>query len=69
MTEDAKTPKMTAGMRILLFASLAANLAVEGFSLSEEEMAAVNSLEKGFRFNDPGHFCPLAFSTQCPIWD
>merc|ERR1712032_554994 len=48
---------------------MAANLAVEGFSLSEEEMAAVNSLEKGFRFNDPGHFCPLAFSTQCPIWD
>ncbi|MAE90853.1 MAG: hypothetical protein CMI67_14910 [Pelagibaca sp.] len=30
MTEDAKTPKMTAGMRILLFASLAANLAVIG---------------------------------------
>merc|ERR1719430_2686386 len=48
---------------------MAANLAVEGFSLSEEDMAAVNSLEKGFRFNDPGHFCPLAFSTQCPIWD
>merc|ERR1712018_292733 len=45
------------------------NLAVEGFSLSEEDMAAVNSLEKGFRFNDPGHFCPLAFATQCPIWD
>ena len=48
---------------------MAANLAVEGFSLSEEDMAAVNSLERGFRFNDPGHFCPLAFSTQCPIWD
>jgi len=50
-------------------ARMADNLAVEGFSLSEEEMAAVNSLEKGFRFNDPGHFCPLAFATQCPIWD
>ena len=48
---------------------MAANLAVEGFSLREEDMAAVNSLERGFRFNDPGHFCPLAFSTQCPIWD
>ena len=30
MTRDAKTPKMTAGMRIVLFASLAANLAVVG---------------------------------------
>ena len=48
---------------------MASNLAVEGFSLSEEEMAAVNSLEKGFRLNDPGHFCPLAFATHCPIWD
>ena len=51
-----------------------ANLAVEGFSLNEEDMAAedmaaVDSLERGFRFNDPGHFCPLAFATQCPIWD
>ena len=46
-----------------------ANLAVEGFSLKEEDMAAVDSLERGFRFNDPGHFCPLAFATQCPIWD
>ncbi len=30
MTENAKTPKMTTGLRILLFASLAANLAVAG---------------------------------------
>ena len=42
-----------------------ANLAVEGFSLNEEDMAAVDSLERGFRFNDPGNFCPLAFATQC----
>lgn len=30
MTEDAKKPKMTLGMRIVLFASLATNLAVAG---------------------------------------
>ena len=48
---------------------MAANLAVEGFNLSEEDMTSVNKLEKGFRFNDPGHFCPVAFGSECPIWD
>jgi len=46
-----------------------ANLKVEGFSLTEKEVETINSLEKGLRLNDPGHFCPLAFGTECPIWD
>jgi len=46
-----------------------ANLKVEGFSLTEEDMESINSLERGLRLNDPGHFCPLAFGSECPIWD
>eukprot|EP00092_Neocalanus_flemingeri_P107510 GFUD01137986.1.p1 GENE.GFUD01137986.1~~GFUD01137986.1.p1 ORF type:complete len:325 (-),score=73.88 GFUD01137986.1:187-1161(-) len=45
------------------------NLSVEGFKLSEEDMEKIKSLEKNFRMNDPGLFCPLAFNTPCPIWD
>jgi len=45
------------------------NLDVEGFSLSEDDMNRMKKLEKNFRMNDPGHFCPLAFNTECPIWD
>ena len=45
------------------------NLSVEGFNLSDEDMEKMKSLEKKFRTNDPGHFCPMAFNTPCPIWD
>ena len=45
------------------------NLDVEGFSLSEDDMNRMKKLEKNFRMNDPGHFCPVAFNTECPIWD
>jgi len=45
------------------------NLDVEGFSLADEEMEKINQLERNLRFNDPGVFCKLAFSTDCPIWE
>ena len=45
------------------------NLSVEGFNLSDEDMENMKSLEKKFRMNDPGHFCPMAFNTPCTIWD
>merc|ERR1711915_3913 len=45
------------------------NLDVEGFSLSEDDMKRMKKLEKNFRMNDSGHFCSVAFNTECPIWD
>ena len=39
------------------------------FTLTEEEMEKMKSLERGFRMNDPGNFCPKAFNTECPIWE
>ena len=45
------------------------NLDVDGFELSSEDMEAVNKLERGLRFNDPGVFCKAAFNTECPIWE
>jgi len=45
------------------------NLAVESFNLSKEDMEKMKTLEKKFRMNDPGNFCPIAFNTPCPIWE
>jgi len=45
------------------------NLSVESFTLSDEDLKKMKSLEKNFRMNDPGHFCQLAFNTPCPIRD
>ena len=39
------------------------------FTLTEDDMDRMKSLERGFRMNDPGNFCPKAFNTECPIWD
>jgi len=44
------------------------NLALD-FTLTEDDMDRMKSLERGFRMNDPGYFCPKFFNTQCPIWD
>ena len=41
----------------------------EGFNLSEEEMEKIASLNKNRRFNDPGHFCEVAFNTFFPIYE
>ena len=45
------------------------NLSVDGINLTDDDMEQMKTLEKNFRMNDPGHFCPLAFNTPCPIWD
>lgn len=39
------------------------------FSLHDEDMAAIDGLNRDRRFNDPGQFCEEAFSTFCPIYD
>ena len=49
-------------------ARLAQNLDLEGFVLSEEEMATMASLDQHRRFNDPGEFC-LGMGAFCPIYD
>jgi len=45
------------------------NLALFDFSLTEDEMQAISALNANKRFNDPGHFCQVAFNTHCPIYD
>lgn len=45
------------------------NLAIEDFVLSEAEMSAIDALDRGRRFNDPGVFCEQAFHTFHPIYD
>ena len=44
------------------------NLALEGFTLSDEEMDAMAGLDKHRRYNDPGVFC-LGMGAFCPIYD
>ncbi|MEO0366238.1 MAG: aldo/keto reductase [Pseudomonadota bacterium] len=48
---------------------LAENLALQDFSLSEDEMTAISSLNQNRRFNDPGVFCEAAFNRFHPIYD
>lgn len=45
------------------------NLALDDFTLSDAEMAAISALDAGRRFNDPGVFCEAAFGTFNPIYD
>jgi D-xylose reductase len=45
------------------------NLALFDFELSAEEMAAIGSLNRNRRFNDPGIFCEAAFNTFFPIYE
>ena len=48
---------------------LAENLALFDFALSDEEMRGISALDRGRRFNDPGHFGEAAFNTFMPIYD
>ncbi|MEM0895602.1 MAG: aldo/keto reductase [Verrucomicrobiota bacterium] len=50
-------------------ARLAENLAIHDFALSENEMAAIDGLDRHRRFNDPGEFGEKAFNTFYPIFD
>ena len=45
------------------------NLALSDFMLSDDEMAAISSLNQNRRFNDPGTFCEEAFNTFHSIYD
>jgi len=45
------------------------NLAIGGFELSANEIAAISALNRNRRFNDPGVFCSAAFNTFCPIYE
>lgn len=45
------------------------NIEIFDFELTQEEMDAISGLNINRRFNDPGHFCPEAFNTHCPIYD
>jgi D-xylose reductase len=48
---------------------LAENIAVFNFTLSPQQMEAIDGLDEGRRFNDPGVFCELAFNTFFPIYE
>jgi D-xylose reductase len=45
------------------------NLAIFDFTLNDEDMRSIGSLNRGQRFNDPGVFCETAFGTFCPIYE
>lgn len=47
---------------------LAENLGIFSFELDDEDMTAIESLEKGRRFNDPGSFTQ-GMNSFCPIYD
>ena len=48
---------------------MAENRNLFDFELTEEEMKSINALDKHKRFNDPGHFCEIAFGTFFPIYE
>ena len=45
------------------------NLDLFKFSLDENDMAKIKTLDRGMRFNNPAVFCEAAFNTFCPIFD
>jgi D-xylose reductase len=48
---------------------LVENLAIDDFSLTDDEMTAISQLNQNRRFNDPGVFCEAAFNRFFPIYD
>lgn len=48
---------------------LAENSDLFGFELTADEMKTIDALDIGRRFNDPGHFCEVAFNTFFPIYE
>ena len=45
------------------------NIALFDFALAPEQMEAIDRLDEGRRFNDPGVFCERAFNTFFPIYE
>lgn len=50
-------------------AHLAENIQIHDFTLSNDEMTAISSLNRNRRFNDPGDFAQSAFNTFLPIYE
>jgi D-xylose reductase len=50
-------------------AHLRDNLAISDFDLTDDQMAAIDGLDRHQRYNDPGIFCEAAFNTYYPIFD
>lgn len=50
-------------------AHLLENIQIHDFTLSDDEMAAISSLNRNRRFNDPGDFAQSAFNTFLPIYE
>ena len=45
------------------------NLAIDDFTLTEDQTAAISALNRNRRFNDPGDFCEAAFNSFFPIYE
>ena len=45
------------------------NLAIDDFSLTDDQMTAISALNRNRRFNDPGDFCEAAFNSFFPIYE
>ena len=45
------------------------NRDVFDFSLTDDDMAAINALNENRRYNDPGVFCEPGMGTFCPIYE
>jgi len=45
------------------------NAALFDWTLSDDQMASINGLNTGRRFNDPGYFTEVAFNTFFPIYE
>ena len=45
------------------------NITVFDFELTADEMAVIDALNKGIRYNDPGNYAEPAFGTFCPIYE
>jgi len=50
-------------------ARLAENAALFDFELSEEEMTAIDGLNKNRRYNDPGSYAERFFNVFYPIYE
>lgn len=48
---------------------MAENADIFNFTLTTAQMGQMAALNKNRRFNDPGHFCELAFGTFFPIYE
>ncbi len=45
------------------------NLDLFGFSLDDDDMKKLKSLDRNMRFNDPGKYCEQVFKVFCPIFE